>query len=78
MRDKHGVAVTVKTVFLLHRVTVGIQHILRSTEGAYQHQQRGFRQMKIGQQGVCDPELKSRKYENIRLALKRYYAIILR
>ena len=52
-------------------MAVGIQHPVGAGEGAHQHQQGGFRQVKIGEQRIHDPETVAGVDEDIGLALER-------
>jgi hypothetical protein len=61
-KDEHGVAVAEESIALLDRCGVGAQDAVASSEpagigeGADEHEQGGFGQVKVGDEGVDDPE----------------------
>ena len=54
--NEHGVAEGEEAVPLLHRLPVGIQNVLTSRQSRHQHDERGFRQVKVGDERVRDLE----------------------
>src|SRR3989304_10015506 len=68
---KHGIAVAIEPIPLSDCMFVCIEHPLPSGEGADQHEQRGFRQVKIRDQGIDHPEPIAGIDEYARLALPR-------
>ena len=56
LQDEHAVAVGEEAVPGLHGVAIGFENNVPAGEGGDQHQQRGLRQMKVGQQGIDDLE----------------------
>ena len=52
LSNEHRVAEAEEAVALLHGDPVGVQHLLASGEGGNQHDQRGLRQVEVGDQGV--------------------------
>ena len=76
--QKHRVAVAEKTIPLGDRLGVGAQHAFaaagaaRLRERAYQHQQRGLGQVKIGEQRIDNLELVRWVDENVRPAMLRF------
>src|SRR5258708_38999448 len=53
--NKHAIAVREKPVLLFDGVVVRLQDFLSTRKGRYQHEQRGFRKMKIRQQRTDHP-----------------------
>src|SRR6185312_7918319 len=75
--DEHAVPVRIEPVFLFDGVAIGGQHALFAAEGTNQHQQRGLRQMKIGEQRANHPELKSGIDEQIGIAAPGLHSSVL-
>ena len=63
---EHCVSKAEKTVFFLYSNLIGIHRLLIAVESGNQHNQRAFRQMKIGNQPIYTPERKTWIDENIR------------
>ena len=53
---EHAISVGVEAVSGLDRVAVSVHDQFLAAQRAYQHQQSGLRQMKVGQQRVYDAE----------------------
>jgi len=64
--DKHGVAEGEETVLLLYRLLICRQDMLTARQGGHQHDQGGFRQVEIGDQGVRGLEVVAGIDEDIR------------
>jgi hypothetical protein len=54
--DKHAIAITEKPVTLRYRMGIRTQNVIGPRKGAYEHKQGRFRQVKIGHQGINNPE----------------------
>src|SRR5687768_8661104 len=67
--NEHGVAIREEAVALADRMAVGLEEALLAREGAYQHEQGGFRQVEIGEQPFYHLELEAGIDEKIRGAL---------
>jgi len=56
LKKEHAVAVTEKSIPLLHRVGIRGQHLLStqfpSSKGAHQHQQGGLGEVKVGEEAT--------------------------
>src|SRR5258708_32797481 len=63
--NKHAVSVRIKAVALGNRMFVSAEHVFFSAESADQHEQRGLRQMKVGQHRFDYFELEARINEKI-------------
>jgi hypothetical protein len=50
--QEHRIAVTEESITLLNGMPIGIQDTIGTRKRGNEHQQRGLRQMKIGQHGV--------------------------
>src|SRR6188768_906616 len=57
--DEHGVTIAEKSVLPGDRVLVRREHGLAARERTHQHEQRGFRQMKVGHDCIDDPKAKA-------------------
>ena len=66
---EHCVSKAEKTVFFLYSNLIGIHRLLIAVESGNQHNQRAFRQMKIGNQPIYTPERKTWIDENKGLAV---------
>src|SRR5579859_1702322 len=66
--DEHAIPVAEKAKAFRDRIAISTQNALASGEGADQHEQARLRQVKIGQQRRDQPELKSRRNEDLRLS----------
>jgi hypothetical protein len=64
--DEHAISIGIKPVALSDRVFIGVKNLLPSRKGAYQHKQRRFRQVKVGE--YCVDQLKCKAWvdKNIR------------
>src|SRR5690606_26582481 len=67
LHQQHAIAVAEKAVFFAHGFGVGAEDQLASGEGAHQHEQRGLRQVEIGQQRAHRAEFIRRVNKNARL-----------
>ncbi len=67
LSNPHAIAITVKTVPGLHRVTVRGQNQFTARERADQDEQRGLRKMEICQELIDHAELVAGLDENVRL-----------
>src|ERR1700722_12113988 len=65
LRQEHAVSVGEEAITCFDCVVVGCKHLLASTEGAYQHQQRGLRKVEVRQECVYDLELVSGRDEDV-------------
>ncbi len=68
---EHAIAIRIESVALGDGMTIGVEHPLLAGEGAHQHEQRGLRQMEIGEQRAHHPEFKARIDKNVSLAASR-------
>ena len=75
--DQHRISKGKEPIPLLHRLFIGSQHMLPSRKGGNQHDQSGFRQMEVGDQGVQHLEAVARIDENIRVAAARFHLAVL-
>ena len=50
--DKHGVSKRKEAITLFHRLLISGQYMFSSRQRGYQHDQRGLRQMEVGDQAV--------------------------
>src|ERR1700687_5575287 len=65
---EYAIAVTEKSIAAFHSVPICRKHALPPGKCAYQHQQTGLRQMKVGQQGGHHSKVKHRGNEDICLS----------
>src|SRR6185436_12780726 len=61
--DQHRIAIAEEAVAVLDRMTVRDADILCAAERRYQHEQRRFREMEIGEQALDHPEPVARQDE---------------
>ena len=66
-RHNHGIAITEEPVALLDRMSIGTEYIFLSAKSAHQHEQRGFREVEIGDQYIHDTEAIAGRDENVGL-----------
>ena len=71
--NKHGVAVAEKTVAGIYRLAVSSHYMRLTGKCAHQHQQRGFRQVKISNKGVYCIEFITRENEDVGVTDVRLY-----
>src|SRR5690554_4965552 len=68
--NEHGVPVTEKAIAFRHRLLIRRHGVVMAREGAHQHDQGGFGQMKVGDHCVHCLEPVTRVNKNIGLALE--------
>src|SRR5258708_12777134 len=64
--NKHAIAVREKPILLFDRMLIRLQGALSTSKRRHQHEQRGFRQMKICKQRAYYAKLKAGVDEDIR------------
>jgi hypothetical protein len=60
LANQHAVSVTIEAVACLYSVIVGREYVFAAREGAHKREQSRARQVKIREQGIDYPEMKSR------------------
>ena len=68
LSDKHAVPVREKSVLLLDRMGVRLQHAFPPGKGRNEHQQGGFGQMEVGEQRADRAKLEAWIDKNVSLA----------
>ena len=76
VRDKHRVTVAKKAIFLFYRSLIGVHRMLIAGKSRDQHNQRRFRQMKVGHQRINDFVLIARVDENLRIVEERLNQVV--
>ena len=68
LNQEHCIPKGEESILLLHRFTVGVQHIFSACKSGNEHNKRTFREMEIGDQALDTLELITGIDENIRPA----------
>ena len=69
--DEHGVAVGEKAILHFHGLGIRLKHPFPARQRRDEHQQRGFRQMEVGDQAIKDMKPVSRPDKTVDPTLMR-------